>query len=144
MFCKHCGTQIDDNSAFCTNCGKPVIKTDIVDTDLFKDLNTKHCTNCGAQISEDAVVCVNCGCSAVTKPTETSAISIVAKVFLIIGCVLSGFYLLIPLCWTIPMTVHYCRSLNDRKPVGVGFKVCTLLFVSTIAGILMLCDNNSK
>ena len=23
MYCKHCGKEIDDNSAFCKNCGKP-------------------------------------------------------------------------------------------------------------------------
>lgn len=24
MYCKHCGKSIDDNSVFCTYCGKPV------------------------------------------------------------------------------------------------------------------------
>ena len=34
------------------------------------------------------------------------------------------------------------RYINEKKPVSVGFKVCTLLFVSLIAGILMLCDSD--
>ena len=62
-----------------------------------------------------------------------------AKVFMILRCVISGFAL-IPLCWTVPMTVHYCRAVREHRRVGVGFKVCSLLFVSLIAGILMLCD----
>lgn len=142
MFCKHCGAKIDDDAAFCTNCGKPIVKENaVVDTELFKDINTKYCTNCGAQMPEEAVVCIHCG-NRDDKPADASALSIVAKVFLIIGCVVSGFYLL-PLCWTIPMTVHYCRCIKERKPLGVGFKVCSLLFVSTVAGILMLCDTKT-
>ena len=64
------------------------------------------------------------------------------KVFLILSCIGSAFSL-IPLCWMIPMTVHYFRAVKGHRPVGVGFKVCTLLFVSLIAGILMLCDNEA-
>lgn len=73
-----------------------------------------------------------------------------AKVFMILSCVSSGlsmfllffagpitglnFFLytliaLIPLCWTIPMTVHYFHCTNNHLPIGTGFKVCTLLFV---------------
>ena len=42
----------------------------------------------------------------------------------------------------VSMTVHYFRAVYDRVNVGIGFKICTLLFVSWIAGILMLCDND--
>ena len=42
----------------------------------------------------------------------------------------------------VSMTVHYFRAVYDRGNVGIGFKICTLLFVSWIAGILMLCDND--
>lgn len=66
----------------------------------------------------------------------------VAKAFLIVGCVASVFSFLIPLCWTIPMTVYYWRAVSERRRVGLGFKICTLLFVNTVAGILMLCDGD--
>ena len=62
---------------------------------------------------------------------------------MIIGCVLNGFYL-IPLCWCIPMTVSYCRKIKNGESVSTGFKVCSLLFVSLIAGVLMLCDNSDN
>ena len=110
----------------------------------------KYCTICGAEIADEAVVCVHCGCAVqplntnVSTNTETSALKIVAKVFMIIGCVASAFFFLFPLAWTIPMTVSYCRSIENRQPVSVGFKVCTLIFVNAVAGILMLCDNDSK
>ena len=45
----------------------------------------------------------------------------------------------VPMVVSLFMTIAYFK--NSR--VGIGFKICTLLFVDLIAGILMLCDNNS-
>lgn len=107
----------------------------------------KFCTHCGAEIADEAVVCTACGC-----PAETAAavdvnvnvgngtLKLIAKIFMLIGCIGTAF-VLIPLCWTIPMTVHYWKAVENKTPVGIGFKVCTLIFVSLIAGVLMLCDN---
>lgn len=104
----------------------------------------KHCTHCGAEIAEDAVICVNCGCSTEDKPVKVkpSGVKIAARIFMILGCVFSAFLFLIPLFWTLPMTVKYWYAVEDNKPVGTAFKVCSLLFVSTIGGILMLCADD--
>ncbi len=106
----------------------------------------KFCTHCGAEIADEAVVCTACGCPTETAPavsatkSDSNILKTVAKIFMLIGCIGTAF-VLIPLCWTIPMTVHYWKSVENKTPVGVGFKVCTLIFVSLIAGVLMLCDN---
>lgn len=55
-----------------------------------------------------------------------------------------SFVSLLPLIWVTIMTKHYFKATKNGEPVGVGFKVCTLLFVSLIAGILMLCDTSGK
>jgi len=60
-----------------------------------------------------------------------------AFVFMIIATVCVG-WCLIPLIWCIPMCVHYYR---EHDTCSTSFKVCTLIFVSLIGGILMLCDN---
>ncbi|MDO5330518.1 MAG: hypothetical protein Q4F15_03705 [Bacillota bacterium] len=49
---------------------------------------------------------------------------------------------LIPLIWCIPMTVSVYKAYKGEKTLGVGFKVCTLLFVNLIAGILLLVDED--
>ena len=49
MYCKNCGQQIDDNAAFCTNCG------------FAKNTGSKYCPNCGKEIVPGAAVCTNCG-----------------------------------------------------------------------------------
>ena len=108
----------------------------------------KYCKHCGAQVRDEAIFCPSCGCSTESQPpaksNETSeGLRIAAKIFMIISCCLTGLFL-IPLAWKIPMTVRYCRSIDKSGlPVGTGFKICSLLFVSMVAGILMLCDNNN-
>lgn len=109
----------------------------------------KYCTKCGAELADEAVVCPKCGCAvegsflapAPAPAAEESPLQVVAKVFMLIALIVSGFAL-IPLCWTIPMTVHYFRATKEHIPVGIGFKVCTLLFVNLVSGICMLCENN--
>ena len=51
------------------------------------------------------------------------------------------FLTLIPLTYTIPMTVSYYHKIKDRmEPIGCGFIICTFIFFSPIAAILMLID----
>ena len=38
------------------------------------------------------------------------------------------------------MTMHYFKTVGSGKKIGVAFKICTLLFVNLIAGVIMLCD----
>lgn len=103
----------------------------------------KYCKHCGTQLPDEAAYCTNCAHAVeLTATTNTSSLKTVAKVFMLIGCIMSGFYFLIPLCWTIPMTMHYWKAVENKTPVETSFKVCSLIFVSLIAGIFMLCDNN--
>ena len=88
--------------------------------------------------------------------SESSGLKTAAKVFMFIACAmccvlfLINIYLgitraldyLIPLFWQLPMTIVYFEKLKNGERVGTGFKVCSLLFVSLVAGILMLCDND--
>lgn len=105
----------------------------------------KYCTHCGAQINDEAMICMNCGCS--TKANEISHYTVsrkdetsetIIKVFLIIGCLSLGWALL-PLAWCIPLTVSIFGKMKRNESIGTGMKICTLLFVSRIAGIWLLC-----
>lgn len=156
-FCTHCGTEIMDAAVLCPKCGSAVNLSETGVTQASTPVLTpsrKYCSHCGEAVLNDAVVCPKCGCSlSTTMATSGSGLQTAAKVFMIISCVLyamlgilvlfSGgvFVYLIPLLWAIPMTLHYFKATKSGKPVGTGFKVCTLLFVSLVAGILMLCDN---
>lgn len=107
----------------------------------------KYCSKCGKELLDEAVICVGCGswCSTPVKPqateVESSGLKLAAKILMILGTVLMGFYL-IPLAWCIPMTVSYCKKIKTGQPIGTGFKVCSLIFVSLVAGIIMLIDRD--
>lgn len=107
----------------------------------------KYCSKCGKELLDEAVICVGCGswCSTPVTPQATevksSGLKLAAKILMILGTVFFGLYL-IPLAWCIPMTVSYCKKIKTGEPISVGFKICSLLFVSTTAGIIMLIDKD--
>lgn len=109
----------------------------------------KYCSKCGNQLFDESVVCPKCGCLAdgsangtgYANQGETSQLKTAAKVLMIIGTILLGLYI-IPLAWCLPLTMMYCDKIKNNQPIGVGFKVCCLLFVNTVAGVLMLCDKD--
>jgi len=112
----------------------------------------KYCIKCGKEISERDIYCPHCGArqvsleeteEAIYGPNPNQGLRTAAYVFMLIATILTGF-LLIPLFWTIPMTVHYYHSIDRDEQVSTAFKVCSLLFVSIIGGILMLCDTSSR
>ena len=113
----------------------------------------KYCAKCGAEMQDDAQFCPKCGQQAgaevrqevVSQPKERKrdeSLLTVALVFCIISCVLVGWSL-IPLCWMIPMTVSLNNRIKNKEPISVAFKVCTLLFVSVIAGIILLVGDDN-
>ena len=109
----------------------------------------KYCTHCGKEILDEAVICPHCGCkvetpsSPIIEEEDKKIFALIIKIFMVIGCVASG-WTLIPLLWTIPMTVHVFKRLDAREPIGVGFKICVLLFVNLVAGIMLLCMDLDK
>ena len=76
--------------------------------------------------------------------TETDKnLRLAAFVLSVIACVGTGI-LIIPLAWTIPMTVRTYKIYKGEKPNTVAFGVCELLFVGLIAGVLLLCTHKDK
>lgn len=101
----------------------------------------KYCTHCGKELLDEAVICPSCGCEVSHKAVsndDKKVLALIAKIFMVLSCVVAAFAL-IPLCWMIPMTVKAFRKLDNDEPLSIAFKVCTLIFVNLISGILLLC-----
>ncbi len=105
----------------------------------------KFCQSCGKQIADDAVMCPNCGSPASEKNGKggNDGLGVASKVFLILGCIGQG-WLLLPLAWCLPITISVCNKMKRNEPIGTGLKVCSMLFVSLIGGILLLCRSDNK
>ena len=41
------------------------------------------------------------------------------------------------------MTKSYFTKISKKRPIGTAFKICMLLFVNLVAGILLLCDKGN-
>ncbi len=75
---------------------------------------------------------------------RTSGLITTTKVFTVIGAIFTSILSYgIALVWCIPMTVSYFNRINEGRSIGIGFKICTMLLVGQLAGILMLCDNEN-
>ncbi len=49
MFCKNCGSPMNDNAAVCVSCG------------VAKGAGNNFCFNCGSKVDPSVAVCMNCG-----------------------------------------------------------------------------------
>ena len=59
MYCKNCGSAVEQGAAVCTNCGVPVGQ------------GTNYCGNCGTELQPGAAVCMSCG-FATTGPVSVA------------------------------------------------------------------------
>lgn len=69
--------------------------------------------------------------------TNDKNLRLVAFIFNLISTISVGWTIL-PLAWMIPMTVISWGIYKGTKKNTVAFGVCTLIFVSVVAGILLL------
>lgn len=110
-YCKKCGSEMDDEALFCSYCGEQDgAKAQSLDSEPEQ-----------APVSEEDQV----------------LLGTLIKIFLIVTAVLSGF-VLIPLLWTIPMTIKACRTIDEKQQFSIGFSILTIIFFSQIGGIMMI------
>ncbi len=122
-YCTHCGAQLEDDDMFCSACGKPVAATPTDGTNGNPYASTGEPWSFGVNDEEGQ-----------------TGVETAAEIFMVISCVICAFSLL-ALAWNIPMTVHVFRCVKKHRRIGIAFKICTLIFVSLIGGILLLCRN---
>lgn len=114
-----------------------------------------YCRFCGAEVDDDAIYCSKCGArissqtheqnyssGSLSSESGDSVCGTIAFVLMVCSCVVFGCSI-IPLLWMIPMTVSYWNHLKRHEPTSAGFKVCVLIFVNFIAGILLLVDEKA-
>ncbi len=75
--------------------------------------------------------------------SQDRVLRLIAFILNIISCV-GWAWLIIPLAWMIPMSVHCWGVYQGTKPNTVAFGVCTLIFVTVVGGILLLVSKKER
>lgn len=63
MFCRNCGSKMNENAVVCVKCG------------AAKNGGNSYCPNCGKETNAGAAACLNCGCSLATTNTASHGVS---------------------------------------------------------------------
>ena len=59
--CPHCGASVSDGDAFCQSCGNKVDGVEEQQPSAAAAPAQKRCPHCGAMVGSDSVFCENCG-----------------------------------------------------------------------------------
>lgn len=161
-YCSHCGKEVLDEAVICPNCGcrtnyaaeatpqAPSGRNKVLGTiakilmliqtigqglAAFGLIIAAIVVNLSGEIAQEIYEFIQANAStAESAPDHQLIIGIFVAYFIALAV---GY--LITLAWCIPMTITTWRKLQRRENMGVGFRVCVLLFVNLIAGILLLC-----
>jgi|GEM_PF-395822 len=144
--CNFCSAVISETTVICPNCGNRLKSKNPPLVSVQQSENAKFCNSCGTKVNSSTPTCPRCG-RLVDAPPHRGVIlgfmifsCAIWGLLFIVGILTSLHVLPVPLFWCLPMTIHYANVTREGNNVGTGFMVCSLLFVSQIAGIIMLCD----
>lgn len=95
MFCKHCGTEIEEGKCYCKHCGNSI-----------EEKGKKHCTQCGQVLEERQQFCDKCGQKVAlvvlpkgidrvkNKLTKKKLLALIAAFIVIIGLIVTAVCIL--------------------------------------------------
>ena len=147
MYCPKCGHANEDNARFCVECGSslnaeanapapaPAPAPEPTPAPAPAPAqNTYQDQQYQQQIWENPQVAY-----AQDEPMSSTdqTLRLINFILCVISCVASC-WLIVPLAWMVPMTVHSWGIYKGTKANTVAFGVCTLIFTNLIGGILLL------
>lgn len=146
-FCQTCGSEISDDARFCKVCGTIIMQNNN-NNQYVNNVNNNQRANTVNNPYMNPQYEIYQNVTPYQQNVTPNGIEIAAFILMILATIVFGV-LIIPLAWCVPMTVIYYNKINRNEIVGVGFKICVLMFCGLIgfnvfgvvAGILMLCDD---
>ncbi len=152
-YCSHCGAELLDEAEICIHCGCRVANRPsqnntgnqtlglIAKIFMIITMVSQALAALGI-LALTAIFAITGEIIMAQPPTTSSGSTAEAELgfaYVIMLCIIYTVIVLIPLAWRIPMTVSVHKKMRDKQPISVAFKVCTLLFVNLVSGILLLC-----
>lgn len=121
-YCAHCGNELEDETMFCPKCGTP----------------TEGATNPGPTVQP---VSSTPAVQTAKKNSTSETLRLIAFILCLISTIACG-WCIIPLAWMVPLTISVYKGYKGEKEMSMALRVCVLIFVNMIAGILLLVDND--
>jgi len=164
-FCRKCGTKQEDSfgGSFDTNTVaspyyddvQPIqisktlqiiikillivaITTVLIDAGKFLVEGLRISQNGGLQAYIDQMILEDPSLAELFAQIDIAQFEKVMETIVIVGAIFG----LIPLCWILPMSKKILKAMKEGTTLKIGFKICTLLFVNLILGIVLLCQKN--
>lgn len=129
--CPKCGATFLDTEHYCAKCGTPLDNfAPKGDTYQGTYTSTKETTPTG-----DGQLHLN--------QSDQETLHLLIKVLMIIMTIFMGFGI-IPLFWCIPMLIIASDRAKNNQPYGIALGILTIIFVSRLAGILMLISDSQR
>jgi len=150
--CPDCGYQNFDVKVECEKCGAPLKASPLERLTVNipqKAASEPKLTLCARQNAAKrraakGFMIVSCVAAMICALTTFVGFIIALAIKDVVGLIafLVGTIVALALIGvTVFMTHSYCDKIARGETVGVAFMIVTLIFISPIAGILMLCDN---
>lgn len=126
-YCHHCGKEVENGNKFCPYCG--ALQDRYSEDDYYgeREANLEKPKTVKPEVSSEA----------------QTGLDLAVKIFMVLSCVAFGFAI-IPLIWMVPMTIHAFHKADNNEEYGIGFSICSLIFVDLVAGILMIIRDTYK
>lgn len=132
-YCQYCGGEVHEEAVICIHCGRTI------------ENKPAHKNNSDTLLTVAKVFMI-ISCAAYPAIGLLYGFAFIAAAAAESAMLIGGIAMLIgfciPLAWTLPMTITVSRKIKEHEPIGTALKICTLLFVNTISGILLLCHND--
>ena len=126
-YCHHCGKEVENGNKFCPYCG--ALQDRYSDDYRYEERKDEY------EESKNS--------SSKSASEAQTGLDLAVKIFMVLSTVAFGF-LLFPLIWMVPMTIHAFHKADNNEEYGIGFSVCSLIFVDVVAGILMIIRDTYK
>jgi hypothetical protein len=151
-FCAHCGKEIDQDAVVCLGCGCSVSNQEyypapevVNNFDIYEKVSPS-----GLKTASIILIRIFITLRAIAAiiligyllALHTGDPELLPLGYLFLYFLPSLAMTIVPLAWSIPMGIILVRKTRNGEPISTGFKVCILLFVDLIAGILLLCDKD--
>lgn len=151
--CNNCGTKNFDTNSVCSRCGQP-----IHEKNSHFQFSNPHSISYN---QTNGTILTESGLSTAVKVSMlciTISLAIAFITFLILWIITltlpnaqveALLFLTYMICCFIPtliafcMTISYFNKINAHEPIGIGFKICAIIFVGILPGVLMLCDSGN-